>query len=373
MRFIGMVLILIALLVFSACDCFGGVTESIDDAVTVIDNAIEDISSDSASWQTILQRVANELPEDISEIIRSDAQNLATRSIAATGTEFRCNVDFLANRAIAALRNLKAKLLGEDPPLLPPAFCQVVPSSIDLEISPTSWSIVTLHGYDLDHRDRAGNRLRVLMLDEQGAITQLDESRIGRTTHYQITLNLGDMARQLHQDKIVKLLVEWDGSTDDYPEIVVIPWIADTMLETVNVGRTTYMPPHTWGDRDFSTDDDEHMSIDVRGILDIEESWINCQVYMKATAEGWSNWARAYTAPFNWRIIDVRPSMNSRQTANITVHGDITYYRPTGEVVTRFIVWGDRDGDEAGTWTKVEVHWTPLNITLEEIAPEWLR
>ena len=90
--------ILICSLAVVLSGCFGGITSSIDKAVAVIDLGISDLQTASAEWQTVLQRVANNLPTDISEQIRTEAQNLATRSIATAGTEFRCNVDFLKNQ-----------------------------------------------------------------------------------------------------------------------------------------------------------------------------------------------------------------------------------------------------------------------------------
>ena len=61
-------------------------------------------------------------------------QSLANRSIASAGVEFRCNIDFFfERRAIEALKRLKAQLLKQNPPPLPPAFCQVDPPAIDPE------------------------------------------------------------------------------------------------------------------------------------------------------------------------------------------------------------------------------------------------
>lgn len=363
----------------SGCLDFIDKSSSIDRAINVIDRGIDDINTGSADWQTVLERVAKDLPEDISATIRNDAQNLATRSVAVGGAEFRCNTDFLGNRAVQSLENLKAKLLGTTPSPLPPAFCQVVPPGIDLKSSPSSWSMVTLHGYDLDHRGSAGSLFKVSALDNSGFTRLFPENRIGRTTHYQVTLNLGGLEKWLYDENIVKLIVEWGGSTSGNPEIVVIPWKPDRKTEYKNIARTSYMPPKTKGDRDFDTDDDEPMSVDVRGNLHITEQLINCRVYMKAeeeesdytTVEGWSEWSRAYAAPKGWKIIDVRPRENSKHTSKITDHGVHRYSRPAGEVVKYFEVWGDRKGDDAGVYTKVEVHWNKLEIILEETVPEW--
>ncbi len=379
-------MLLLSTLSVSSCDLTGGlgghIESSIDKALEVIDNGIRDIERDSGSWQTILQRVANQLPQEISETVRVDAQSLATRSIATAGIEFRCNVDFLASRAIESLRRLKAELLNQNPPPLPPAFCLVDPASIDLKVSPTKWSTVILYGYDVDHKDSAGKPLQVLLLTSQGGTIPLPESRIGRTTHYQITLNLGGMARQLYRDRITKIVMSWSDKSEGYPQIVVIPWEARRQTNTVSIGNTgPYYPPCTHGDRDFDTGDDDPTYLEVRGEIRITEQTIDNRMYMYAReakpdnteVNGWSQWARAYTAPNGWRIVEVRPNVASRHTASVTVHGRIAYHRPAGEVVEYFEVWVDQDGDEAGTWSRIITHWRPLNIKIEEVTPEWLR
>jgi len=378
----GIRLIIVAAVLLSTLSMAGCIEPPIQEAVKVIDNGIRDIGQNSASWQAILQRVANQLPQEISETIRVDAQSLANRSIATAGIEFRCNVDFLANRAIESLRRLKAQLLKQNPPLLPPAFCQVDPASIDLKVSPTRWSTVILAGYDLDRKDGATKPLQILLLTGQGSTILLPESRIGRTTHYQITLNLGAMARQLYNDRIAKIVVSWGGKSDGYPQIVVVPWEAKRQTNTaVPIGQTgPYYPPRTGGDADFDTGDDDPTNLEVRGELSISEQAINSRMYMYAheveddytEVKGWSSWSRAYTPPQGWRIVEVRPNVTSIHSAKVTVHGRITYSRPAGEVVDYFEVWVDSDGDEAGTWSRAITHWRPLNITIEEVMPEWL-
>ncbi|MEZ5966526.1 MAG: hypothetical protein R3F56_22005 [Planctomycetota bacterium] len=365
----------------AGCGVKAAIDDTIEKAMQLVDNGIKDILADSASWRSTLQRVADQLPADVSEIIRTDAQNLATRSIAQAGTEFRCNVDFLGQRAVAALRRLKAELLGGDPPPMPPGFCHVVPASIDLKTRPASWSVLTLHGYDMDHLDRGGARVGFALVDKAGRRHPIPEERIGRTTHYQITLNLGDMARELHQRGVRKIVASFDDLAD-LPEVVVTPWEPRTRTEAVKVAATDYTPPKVGhGDGDFHTHDDEPMSVDTRAEIRVQPRSIESRVYLHCKEErsdwtevsGWSSWASAYTAPVNWAILEVRPRAASRHTANITGHGPQQYDRPAGEVATRFQVWGDHGGDEAGTWTRVRVSWRELEVTLKETAPEWLR
>jgi hypothetical protein len=369
-------LLLALSLTFGGC----GVKKKVDElndtavsAVAVVDRGIREIQSESAGWQTVLRHVSEQLPANVSQVIRDDAQNLAQRSVAAAGTEFKCNVDFLSARAVAALERLKARIQGIDPPPLPPAFCHVTPDAIDLKSPPASWSRLTFHGYDLDHSDKKGRQFQLLVLDGNGEKRVIQEDRVGRTTHYQVTVNLGSLAPEMSAKKSVKILASWNDSTDGMPQVVILPWETQRRTDRVPIGARTYMPPKIGrGDADFDTHDNEHMSLEVRGELSVSGSQILCRIYMHAREErddwtevgGWSDWAVAYTAPAGWKITNVNPQQASVQTANIAANGLFTYPRPSGEVVSQFNVWGDRDGDEAGNWTRVEVHWHPVDVTL---------
>ncbi|KAB8140364.1 hypothetical protein F8S13_24355 [Chloroflexia bacterium SDU3-3] len=379
---------ILCMLAMTACDLTGGLSSSIDRAANIIDSGIHDIGVSSAVWQSVLQRVAEQLPKDISETVRVDAQSLANRSIATAGTEFRCNTDFLGSRAIQSLRALKAELLGQSQLPVPPGFCQVDPASIDLKISPEKWSTVLIAGYDLDHKDTSSAPLSIFLVDEQGQRTPLPESRIGRTTHYQITLNLGQMAAQLYSAHIRKIVVSWDGSSVGFPEIVVVPWEPQRIRQPlIDVGSTgPYTPPRVGkGDRDFDTEDDSPTSLSVRGELRITESEIESRISMHAREDepdhtevnGSSAWDAVYTAPTGWKIVEVRPSaastVNTKVTSNQSDERQLTFNRPSGEVVEQFQVWVDREGDEAGSWSRLSVNWRPIEVTIEELTPAWLR
>ncbi len=375
-------LLLIVLVLLTSCDLTGGLSGAITRATDVIDNGIRDITQSSATWQSVLQRVANDLPKEISDTIRVDAQSLANRAIGTVGVEFRCSVDFLGARAVQSLRALKAELLKQPAIAIPPAFCTVDPPAIDLKTAPSRWSTVVLYGYDLDHKDAQGKLASVLLLDANGVTTAMPENRIGRTTHYQMTLNIGAMARQLYQSAIVKIVLAWGGASDGYPQIVIVPWETQRVSEIVTVGSTgPYQPPHTGGDRDFDTGTDEPTSVDVRGEIQTSERTIHSRLYLHARekdpdhteVEGWSDWSLMYTAPQGWRIVEVRPSAAAAVRLNVTTNGTITANGAGGEVIDRFEMQIDRGGDEAGTWTQVIGHWRPLEITREALLPEWLR
>jgi hypothetical protein len=355
--------------------------DSIQLAIGMIEQGIRDIQGESSQWRYVLEKIAKDLPEDISSLIRNEAQQFASRTIAVAGVEASCRIDMLGKRSVDFLQGLLAKLKNEPPPLLSPTFCQVIPSSISLSDNPNTWQTITLFGYDFDNKDASGNLMTVDLLSETGAATLLSESYIGRTSHYQITLNLSQVAATLYQSKIAKLRIVWNGAPlDAQGQITIAPWKPKIQTPPIVPSSFTHTPPKTKGDADFDTDDDEPMNIEVQSEMIMTDSTLDGRVYLKAreprpdytTAEGWSGVNRLYTAPPGWRIVSVQPSANCAQTGNITTHGPIFYGCPAGSTISRFTVWGDRDGSEAGTYTKVQADWRELKVTIQETKPSWL-
>jgi len=387
MRLLEVAIVAALALCAAACDRLEAFNDTADQAVAVIDQGIEDIRAESTAWRSVLQRVADELPAEVGELIRNDAQNLVSRSVATTGVEFRCNSDFLAHRAASALGRLKAKVLGQTPPPLPPAFCQVTPDAIDLKVDPASWSKLVLSGYDLDHKDADGNYFAMEFVGADGKTTLIGNQRIGRTTHYQATVNLGEFARQLHADGVSKIRVNWGRHHDGYPQVVVLPWEPARRTVKVGVGNTTWHPQHQKGDKDFYLHKKgRYARVKLHGelTLDRHRRKLLSRVYMNAKelhrdhteASGWSPVQTAYTAPLGWRIESASPSGTS--SADVRVHGrdasaGRSYRRANGEPVQRFTIWVDRKGDDIGNYTRVEARWNPVSVSLVQEQPEWMR
>lgn len=352
-----------------------------------IDRAITAINENSASWQTVLQRLPGQLSSEVSATIRNDVQNLASRSIAQAGTTFECSTTALARHAVRALERIAVGLRGRPvPPPDPPVFCVVAPAQITLNDEPARWPTITFHGYDLDSRDAAGRLVEVALVNAAGEETPLDDTLVGRTTHYQLTVNLGTSACALHRQNIRKVVLRYGGhqmgSTAAQGEAVVVPWSAQSQDVRASLNATTYTPPRTRGDGDFDTGGSDPMTVNAWGEAELasDAQRINVRVYLRAheprddwtTAEGTSAWGVAYEAPANWRITSYAPNARSDVSASITTHGEQTYQRPGGEIVRSFSVFGDTDGDEAGTWTHVVAYWRDIDVHLVERNPRHL-
>lgn len=344
-----------------------------------LDRGISTIANDNTRWRSTLQELASVIPDEVQSTVRVELQQLANRSIATAGTEIRCNVDFLAHRAIEGLRRVKALLRNRDPEPLPPEVCQVSPATLDMNIERPRRVDVSINGYDMDHVDSEGRPLRfVYVSDAQNRTFPFPEGRIGRTHHYLITLNTSgaDFDQFSYHNQINKIRAEW-GDRSEPPEIIVTRWEPRRIERTAPLGSVDHMPLHTHGDGDFDTDDDEETDVNLAAETRQEDNRILVRVYMKArerdpdntTAEGWSEWRVAYEAPAGWQIRSVNRLGRSDASFTATSHQLRTSTLPQGEIADRFETWVDRSGDEAGSFTRTQVFLRPVEVVLEEIPP----
>ena len=374
--------ILLAALVLSDCG-IGKITNSIDQAVNVIDRGIDNINHDSTRWQSTLREVADQLPKDVQSTIRNEMSQLVERSIAKTGVEFRCDVDFLAQRAKQGLERIKAMLLNQQPGPVSPSFCHVSPGTLNINAPPQSRSTIELAGYDMDQNDQKGHTLKVFLFsDRTGESIPLTEDRIGRTTHYLLTLNVtgSDLETLIRNKQISKLRVSWNDTAAGLPEVLVIQRVAQRKTVTVPLGEITHVPSRAGGDADFDTDGGNPLDYSVTGESRVDGNRILVRVHLRGrerqpdntTVDSWTDWQVAYNAPLGWKIVSCTPLGGSNRSGSITDHGVLSLKLPQGEVVSRFEIFGDRPDDEAGSYTRVIVFFNPATVVLEELIPSKL-
>jgi hypothetical protein len=297
-----------------------------------------------------------------------------------------------------------------------PGFAQVVPETLDLSFEAKRRGHIVIYGYDMDSKDHNGHVPKFFLVAADGRRLPLEEKRVGRTTHYQITLDVSgsDFEKKLRANDIRKIVCSWNGRNEvlspkeysekqsDLSKILVTGRDPQRRVVRVPIGAISYTPRHTGGDADFCTKDGKPMHVRVIGQTRVNGNRIEARVFMWAeehvpdhtTVEGWSRdvilryeernlgffkarvpvygegpWQTAYTAPKGWVIKSATPSGQTEHRDAIIGHGERDYNKAAGEVVSRFKVWGDRDGDEAGTWTRVEVHFNAVTVELEEVIP----
>lgn len=346
------------------------VTDTVSDitgnTVATLNDAIDALDRNSASWQAVLQDTTRQLTADAQSTVRNEVSDLLNRSVAATGTELRCNVDFIGSRVRQALVRIRARLLHQAVPPLEPALCHVVPAAVDMALDSSRRNKIEFFGYDFDTTP-----IKVTMHSKSG--TTDVSSKLDRLTHYHMTLNLGANGVPLSSSSD-RLTLEWENRP--ISSIAVIqPATPVCQEKTEPYVRNTYLsftPPHTRGDREYSGNGPEVWAT-ARWFK--EDTRVNLHLWMKAK-ETRSDWTTAegervepyYTAPSGWRIDSIEGNLESSAHYVDTDHNDDRQGGGPSGPIKEFKFRGDRDGDDAGIYTGVDVTFNPLVVKLVQVA-----
>jgi len=344
------------LIVISISGCIDDSTEK---AVKVLDDGIFKLDNANADWQRIMQETRDKLTDSTQSTIRNEVSNALARGVATTGVEFRCDTDFVRTRVRQDLIRIRANLLGETPPAVIPAVCQVVPSQVDLS-DPKRLPWIGYSGYDFDTVTRPS----LFLKNKNGALTNVSKF-LSITHHYQMTLNIGGNGVPLSLDDTA-LLLKWANLT--LSEVPIIGPKCDVM--TVRTERTYFyfVPPHTGGNREFGGKGPD-VTIKVKPLNRIK--YISASIYMKAfesdggdtKAEG-STEVVLYRASPGYNIKDIYAKADDFSYKDFNINPDI-FSRGSG-LVQKYEIMGDTPGDDAGEDTGVTVYFNPFDVVLSK-------
>jgi hypothetical protein len=354
-------------LIPSACDWFDKAKNITTQTVNALDDAIDSLSTQSANWQQVLQDTMGKLTDTAQSTIRNEIANLASRSVAQVGVEFRCNADFIGARVRQALIAIKANLLNQPVPPIEPAVCQAVPLAIDRSLVPDRLKQLEFYGYDFD---KASN-LRVLHERTPGRIDVT--SKLNRPTHYAMILHFGANGVGLDNSS-QKISLEWGGKQISQIAVIqpVTP-ICQSKLMPFTPQSITYIPPKTGsGDGDF---DGNGPKVIVKVSLIVRPKQLSALVYMSAKetqddwthAEGWREFP-LYSPDPGWSINSVVGDLSSDYQYTDSNHTDDSFDLGSGGPVKRLVFVGDTDSDEAGTRTKADIAFNALRMELIQSA-----
>lgn len=371
----SIILIMFTVFVVSGCDLidkikeFMGVTvpNATEEAVAVIDRGISELSVASADWQDVLTRVLEDLPENVQSTIETEVSELLQRGIATTGTELRCNVDFLRIRMRQGLERIKARIMGNELPPLEPHLCQVVPSAIDMSLNQNRRNKIEFFGYDFDRTE-----ITVLLIEGN---RQIDISRnLDRPSHYHMTLNLGSSGANLTA-RSSRIILKWGG--EEISSIGIIqpePNICQTDFDNFTTANVGLMPAHATkpgksrGDKEFSGNG-PYMYCQVKLIN--ERTRLRAKVYVTAseTKRDWTygRGVRTYTifTPDPGYEIEkvITPAVASYSYTDNDHAEDV--FAGSGPV-QYFKFNGDGPGSDIGRNTNVEIQFNEMRVQLKE-------
>lgn len=330
--------------------------------VNALDDAIYRLENQSSNWQAVLQDTMSKLTSDIQTTVRNELANVASRSVAQAGVEFRCNADFIGKRVRDELIRIKAEYLQQPVPQVEPALCQVVPPAIDRESVPGHVKQLEFYGYNFND----ASNLQVFLEHLGGRRSDVTGS-LDRPTHYVMTIKFGASGVQLDSTSERFVLV-WGGREISTIGVIQPPTpVCEEKIISIQPGSITYMPPHVFGDKDFDGNGPRVIA-DVR--LSVGPRDIVARIYMDAK-ETKSDWTEArgttvntiYTADPDWRIDQVLgPLVSHHEYIDNDDHVSDSFDLGGGGLVRRFVYVGDTGDDEAGTRTKVDVTFNQIRI-----------
>lgn len=355
---------LVTVLIFSVFSAGCPYEDQANNAIAAFDRAITAASVANADWETIVQRLLNELPDDVSATIRNDVSNTLNRGVAAAGIETRCGFDFVRTRVVQDLIRIRAKLKGEpvNPP--EPAFCQAIPNTIQLSLDMASRPNIEYDGYDYD----AAVRPKVFLQQKNGQ--EIDVSQyLSVTHHYQMTLNLGPGAiGSLLNDKIEKVVLKWNDKILSEIPVIQAPCKVQTITKTPEL--TSWMPPHTRGDAEFDGNGPSvHLDVYIRKSAEA----VYADIFMRAEetdsdwtmADGWTSIV-LYEPPPGYEVVGVSPNTEFHHQYTDTNHDNDKFPIGSGTVASLEYT-GDTDSDdEAGKITKVHIRWSQFQFQIRQ-------
>lgn len=366
-----LVVLLMALMALQfGCNLFNDVMNEVDDVRQTTENILDDgiraLEDASADWQQVLRDMQAQLTENAQSTIRNEIANLASRGIAQTGVELRCNADFIRDRIKQALIRIQASFLGQEVPPVEPGLCQVVPEAVERELVPGRINRLSYYGYDFDLLET------LQVFHEDGAGLHNVNFAVDMPTHYALTLNLGSGGISLN-DRSRRLILKWgDRLLSSVAILQPETPVCVSRVTRFRPGSITYVPPHTRGDRDFHG---HGPNVFCMMTLVSSPSQLRARVYMRAK-ETKSDWTTAsgqrmfdlYTPESGWQIDGIIGPLSSTHQYRDGDHSLDTFNLGTGGPARRFVFVGDTDGNEAGTRTKVDASFNELQIKETQIA-----
>lgn len=351
-------------LCFMSCGLGTKIEDATTKAVNAIDEAISNLSFESEEWRTVLEGALDKIPDEIKEIIGNDMQNLINESIAVTGVELRCNVDFFRARLRQDLGNIKRKILKQTLIIGDAEICQTVPGVIDLNLSPNDRNSIIFTGYDLRNSE-----VRLFLLS--GGIQKDYTSKLSKTSNYQLTANLGGNGIPLNSNSSKIILKYKNNTLSEIPVIQVAPEICESKAVRTSSKKHTLVPVKTRGDREFDGNG-PRITCWVKLNLSQDKKNLRAEMYMKAK-ETKSDWSTAektetitlYNAPNNWIIEKISTTPTSNYKAYLDDDHALDTYNIGEGPVQKMVFTGDLSGNDIGR-TQVEILFRPISLQLKE-------
>lgn len=174
-----------------------------------IDNTITNVSTKGDTWVATLGVLVSDLQNQGLTQAAAYVRNTLQEGIARAGVEYRCDVDFTANRIRRGLEALKSALLVSHGDAVPgpgsyqPLVCSATPDKVSWQEAPQA---VSLTGYDFVKED-----LSVALVEQVGVETDVTTA-LTQSSPYEIAINLSGAGASFPRP-CSSIAVRWRGTT----------------------------------------------------------------------------------------------------------------------------------------------------------------
>ncbi len=345
----------------TSCNLLGSVTPRLTDAVTILDDAIDTLDSNSKQWQQVLRDTQRELVEAGQSTLSNEVSNLLSKSLSDVGIEAKCYTDFMRDRVKDDLKRIRANLTNESI-TLKPVFCKPTPSSINFDlVEQGRVNSIEIAGYNLDSAN-----IQVFL--DNGQRKYDFTTALAVPSRYLMTLNVGANGVRL-TDKSNKIIFK-QGQRIISTVNVIQPIKREKEIVYQIPTLKRICPRHIRGDRDFAGHGPNVTASAKIIVKNQRELFLQVYLNAKETQKDWTeakliNYRRPLNVnlPSQARIISVSPNFSSTSYRDINHQLDSPSISG-GSLVNKFEINGDTKGNDVGNCKLDDVY---MNIYFNKV------
>lgn len=381
------ILPLLAAVLMTGC----GVKDSLDQTATTIQGIGADLANGAADFNGVASRltdVIQGLPRETATELRMAMEQTAQRSLQAAGIEARCSADFARQRIGQDLeylaQRLRAAAHNRPAPTQPPAdpvVCQPSPPSIRKDRIPVN-GIVQWDGYDLTPVGTGAGSLTLSMERQNGTKTPVPI--LGQSSPYLLVADVSRIREQL-DPTVTKLVLMWG---DKRLSEVAVELPPQPVRKTIDAELSPWGPKlagHCKSPRKVDADGEfrgHGPKVDWSVSLSVSPDRARLLAHIRYRAMEWDEGGRkaksdfteacgdwdevVYSATPGQRILRLVDAASDTGSYVDTTHAD---ENASGKLYGRYVLGGDRKGDDVGVSTKIQA---PVKGTVKievEVTP----
>jgi len=342
-----------------------------ENAILSLNDGINLLENESADWQFVLQKISNDLNDNIQDALTYDIPYIINIASQRATSSVLCIKENVKDEVLYYLRVAKSELLtGLIVPLPQTKICLTSLPVLDLNAPRAIRNNVIYTGIFIHTVDS----LRAALINvANNTSKEINPLALGFPDISNITLSLGDFTdEELSEYTHLQLYYnDTDISTISIEKKVIIP--NEPEIDNTNTKSIVYIPPLVSGSSDFRgiLQMRCHLELKHNGIRAFARVWLQALGGFGSLAQGWSQWVEIYTVRDGYKIImfddpinytDILKSSSGEHYIDDN-HRDFIMET----IVGRATLVGDTSGSEAGTETKITLDLKSFLLKIQKL------